>query len=196
MKVTVGVSNRHIHITKQHFEILFGIGCKLEKLKDLKQPNQFMSTSKVAIKTDKDIIENVRVIGDFRDYTQVEISMTDAYKLGLDLPIRESGDIKDSGKIKICGTVGEIEIEDGCIIASRHIHISPRQMELYGFKQGETVNVMVHGKKGGILSNVGLKVSDDAYFELHLDTDDANAFLIHNNDILDIIGGNSDIKSM
>lgn len=196
MKVSVGVSNRHVHLTKEHLEILFGKNYELEKVKDLNQPGQFMSNSKVKIKTDKDEIDNVRIIGGLREYTQVEISKTDAYKLGLNPPIRKSGDVKASNPITLVGPNGNLYLEEGCIIADRHIHITPKQKELYGFKDINTVSILVKGEKSGIISNVHFSVSDEAYYELHLDTDDANAFLIKSNDILTIIGVEDENQNM
>ena len=187
MKVSIGVSNRHVHLTQEHFKILFGEGKELEKRNDINQPGQFASTSLVTIKTDKSEIENVRVLGPFRAYTQVEISKTDAYKLGLNPPIRDSGNLKGSSPITIIGPSGVVELEEGCIIPTRHIHILPNQVKLYELEGKDVVNVRVGGEKGGILTNVHLKVSDEAFFELHLDTDDANAHLIKNGDIGEII---------
>lgn len=187
MKVTIGVSNRHVHLTEENLNELFGDGYILEKKKDLTQPGQFASTALVTLKTEKGIIENVRVLGPVRKYTQVEISRTDAYKLGLNPPVRNSGDLLDSESVTIVGSKGEITIKEGCIIATRHIHILPEQMRQYNLEGKEIVSVRVNGEKGGILENVYLKVSDDAYFELHLDTDDANAHLIKNGDIAEII---------
>lgn len=187
MKVSIGVSNRHVHLTKEHLNILFGEGYNLEKKNDLNQVGQFASTSLVTIKTEKGEISNVRVLGPVRNYTQVEISKTDAYKLGLNPPVRNSGDIKNSESITIIGTKGEVKIEEGCIIAARHIHILPSQMKAYGLEDRKTVNVKLNGEKGGIITNVYLKVSEDAFFELHLDTDDANAHLIKNGAIGEII---------
>lgn len=184
MKVVLGVSNRHVHLTKEHLSILFGSDFELTKVKDLNQPHQFMSSSKVTLKTDKSIIENVRVIGDLRSYTQIEISKTDAYKLGLNPPVRTSGDLEGSEEITIIGPVGEVTTT-GCIIADRHIHITPKQKEIYNLN--DTVSVLIPGEKGGIISNVHLKISEESYYELHLDTDDANAFLIKDGEVLDII---------
>ena len=116
MKVSIGVSNRHVHLTREHFKILFGEGKELEKRNDLTQPGQFASTSIVTIKTDKSEIENVRVLGPFRAYTQVEISKTDDYKLGLNPPIRDSGNLKGSSPITIIGPSGVVDLEEGCII--------------------------------------------------------------------------------
>lgn len=187
MKVSIGVSNRHVHLTKEHLEILFGEGYELQKKVDINQPGQFAATDLVTIKTPKSEIENVRILGPIRPYTQVEISKTDAYKLGLNPPIRDSGDLKGSSPITIIGPKGTIDIEEGCIIANRHIHILPNQMKSYGLEGREMVSVKINGEKGGILANVKLKVSEEAYFELHIDTDDANAHLIKNGDIGEII---------
>lgn len=187
MKVNIGVSNRHVHLTLEHLEILFGKDFILEKKNDLKQPGQYASISTVTIKTFKSEINNVRVLGPIRPYTQVEISRTDAYKLGINPPIRDSGDLKNSSPITIIGPNGTIELEEGCIIPTRHIHILPEQIKMYGLEGKDIVSVKIDGEKGGILNNVHLKVSDEAFFELHLDTDDANAHLIKNEDIGEIV---------
>lgn len=184
MKVVLGVSNRHIHLKKEHLEILFGKNYELKKIRTLNQPNQFVSNAKVTIKTDKGLLENVVIVGGLRDYTQIEVSKTDAIKLGINPPVRTSGDIKNSEIVTLIGPEGSIQTE-GCIIADRHIHITPKQKELYGLN--DTVDILINSEKGGIISDVHLKVSDNAYYELHLDTDDANAFLLKNGDILEII---------
>lgn len=187
MKVSIGVSNRHVHLTKEHLKILFGDDYKLEKKNDLTQPGQFSSTYVVTLKTEKGEINNVRVLGPERNYTQVEISKTDAYKLGLNPPIRNSGDLIGSSPITIVGPKGSVDLDYGCIIATRHIHILESQIKLYALEGKETVNVKLNGEKGGIITNVYLKVSDEAFFELHLDLDDANAHLIKNGDIGEIL---------
>ena len=187
MKVSIGVSNKHVHLKDEHLKILFGDDFKLEVKNELNQPGQFSSNSVVTIKTEKSQFENVRIIGPTREYTQVEISKTDAYKLGINPPIRDSGDLKGSSPITIIGPKGEIHIEEGCIIPTRHIHILPEQMKMYGLEGKDTVNVKLYGEKGGIITNVHLKVSDKAYFEMHLDTDDANAHLVKSGDIGEIL---------
>lgn len=187
MKVSIGVSNRHVHLTEEHLKILFGDNFKLEKKNDLNQPGQYASTSTLKIKTDKSEIDNVRVLGPVRNYTQVEISKTDAYKLGINPPVRNSGDVKESSPITLTGPNGTLDLDEGCIIATRHIHLTNEHIKLYGLEGKEKVNVRIYGEKGGIITNVYLKVSDEAYFELHLDTDDANAHLIKNGDIGEIL---------
>ena len=192
MKVTVGISNRHVHLTKEHLNILFGENYQLENVKNLNQPTQFASNSFVTLKTNKGILEHVRVIGDLRNYTQVEISKTDAYMLGLNPPIRDSGDLENSESITLIGPKGEVALNQGCIIANRHIHITPKQMELYGLQGKEEVNVLVNGPKGGMMFHVYLKVSELSYFEMHIDTDDANAFQLKQGDVVTILEGNDE----
>ena len=187
MKVSIGVSNRHVHLKKSDFEILFGEDNKLEIDREMSQPGQYASKNFVSLKTDKNTIENVRVVGPLREYTQIEISKTDAYFLGLNPPIRDSGDLLGSEHITLVGPKGELRLEEGCIIADRHIHITPKQMQLYNLSDKKTVNVKLYGEKGGIITNVHLKVQDNAFFELHLDTDDANAHLIKQGDIGEIL---------
>lgn len=187
MKISIGVSNRHVHLTREHLKILFGEDFELENLKDLHQPTNFVSNSFVTLKTEKSTIEHVRVLGELRKYTQVEISKTDAYKLGIEPPVRDSGDLEGSCPITLVGPNGEVNLDKGCIIATRHIHITPSQMMEYGFEGKTEVSIKLFGEKGGIIDHVHLKVSEQSYFELHLDTDDANAHLIKEGDIGEIL---------
>lgn len=187
MKVSIGVSNRHVHLTKETLEDLFGKGYELENVKNLNQPEQFASNTFVTLKTDKGLIEHARVLGPVRNYNQVEISKTDAYKLGLNPPIRESGDITGSESITLVSDNKEVKLNEGCILATRHIHILPEQVKQYGLDINKKYCVRLSGEKGGIIENVSLKVSDKSYFELHIDTDDANAHLVKNGDIGEIL---------
>ena len=187
MKVSIGVSNRHVHLTREAVNVLFGLNFELEIKNKLNQPGQFASNSLVTLKTEKSEITNVRVLGPLREYNQVEISRTDAYKLGINPPVRDSGDLAGSCGITIIGPNGRLDLIEGCIIATRHIHLLPSQAKLYGLEGKKTVNIKLDGEKGGIIENVHLKVSDEAFFELHLDTDDANAHLIKNGDIGEIL---------
>lgn len=187
MDVSIGVSNRHVHLCIDDYKILFGENSNLEVKKDLVQPGEFASTSVVTIKTDKDEISNVRVLGPLRSYTQVEISKTDAFKLGINPPVRDSGDLAGSCGVTIIGPNGSIDLREGCIIATRHIHISPSKVHELGLDGLKSVNVKLPGEKGGILYNVQLKVSPNYVLEMHIDTDDANAHLISSSDIAEII---------
>ena len=186
MKITIGVSNRHIHLKESDLKVLFGDEYKLEKQKDLTQPKQFASTAKLTIKTDKSEIDGVRVLGPVRDYTQVEISKTDAYSLGLNPPIRESGDLEGAEEITVIGPTGEIT-KKCCIIPNRHIHISPEQMKELGLKDKEKVFVAVGEEKKALLDNVYIKETKDGVLELHLDTDDGNGNLLKTGDYGELI---------
>ncbi len=187
MIVPIGVSNRHIHLNNQDVEILFGKNYELKELRPLNQTNEFSSTDVVTIKTDKSEITNVRVLGPIRKYTQVEISRTDAYKLGINPPVRNSGDLKGSETVTLIGPKGSIKKEDCCIQAIRHIHLTKEKLEELNLHETDTVSLNVSGEKSGILNNVFLKVQENAYFECHLDTDDANAFLLKTGDVVEII---------
>lgn len=187
MIISVGVSNRHVHLKQEDFDILFGSDQKLEVLKELSQPGEYASTLKLSIKTDKDIIEDARIIGPIRKYTQVEISKTDSFKLGINPPVRNSGDVAGSVGVTLIGPNGTVELSEGCIIANRHIHINNEEMQKYGLTGKTKVRVKIDGPKGGIIDNVILKKSDNYLFELHIDTDDANAHLIKQGDTVEIL---------
>lgn len=186
MKVILGVSNRHVHLTKEIYEKLFG-NEQLEVVKELKQPGQFASDKFVTIKNGDRQIEKVRVLGPLRDYNQIEISKTDSYYLKINPPIRESGDLGGSSPITLISQKAKVELDKGCIIANRHIHITPEEMIKYGFQSKKKVKIRIKGEKGGILDNVYLKVAEKSSFELHLDTDDGNAFNLKTGDILEIM---------
>ena len=181
MKVNIGVSNRHVHLSEDVFNKLFN-NKVMEKVRDLTQIGEFASNLKVSLKTDKGVIENVRVLGPIRNYTQVEISKTDAYKLGLNPPVRESGEIEGSENITIIGD-NEVYVASCCIIASRHIHAHPDDIKKYNLDPNKKYSVRLLGEKGGVMDNVSIKVSDKYVFEMHIDTDDANACLVKSGDI-------------
>lgn len=184
--MNVGISNRHVHLTEDDFKKLFN-NKELEVVKCLNQPGQFASNLKVTIKTEKSEISGVRVLGPLRDYTQVEISKTDAYKLGLNPPVRESGNLKGSEDITIIGD-NEIMVKECTIIATRHIHASKEDLVKYNLDASKKYKVKINGEKGGIINNVSIKVSDKAFFEMHLDTDDGNGHLLKCGDTATIIG--------
>ena len=186
MKVILGVSNRHVHLTEKTYKKLFGDE-PLNAVKNLKQPGQFASNKFVTIKNGDRQIEKVRVLGPFRDYTQVEISKTDSYYLKLNPPIRESGDLEGSCPISLISDRCELKLDKGCIIANRHIHITFDDMKKYGFDGKKKVKIRIKGEKGGIIDNVYFKVAENSSFELHLDTDDGNAFNLKTGDILEIL---------
>lgn len=186
MKVTLGISNRHVHLTEETYKILFN-NEPLEKVKDLKQPGQFASNKFVTLINDDRKIEKVRVLGPLRNYNQVEISRTDSYHLKLNPPIKSSGDLKDALPITLVGSQGIAYLENACIIANRHIHLTKEDLEKYNLQNKSCVKIKVMGEKGGILDNIYLKVQDDSSLELHLDSDDGNAFNLKTGDKLEVI---------
>lgn len=187
--VPIGVSNRHVHLTREHLDILFGKDYELTKAKDLSQPGQFAANETVTIiGPSLRPIEKVRVLGPLRKASQVEISMTDSYVLKVKPPVRESGNIAGSSPITLVGPKGVVTLSEGCIIANRHIHMSPKDAERYGIKDGDTVNVSILGKgKRTLWYDVQIRVNKDFVLEMHVDTDDANAAGIGNGSLVSIV---------
>ncbi len=167
--------------------VLFGSDYELEKARSLTQPGEFASTSKVKLVGPKGEIDNVRVLGPIRNYTQVEISKTDSYFLGLNPPVRNSSDIVNSSPITIVGSNGRLDLKEGCIIANRHLHLTKQDVIDLGLSGLNKVKIKVINEKGGILDNVYLKVSDNFKLECHLDTDDGNGNLLKSGDMVEII---------
>ena len=184
MQVSVGISARHVHLTKDDYFKLFGVE-ELTKFKDISQPGLYAANECVTIVGLKGKFENVRILGPFREYSQVEVSKTDSYTLGLNPPIRDSGDLNGAKSITIIGPKGSIE-RNALIIATRHIHISEEQASTLGIKNKDKVAIKIKGEKPGIIIGE-YKVSKEAFFELHLDLDDANAFMLNQGDIVEII---------
>ena len=185
--VPIGVSARHIHLTQEHVEALFGEGYQLTKKKDL-MGGQFASNEKVTIVGLKlRAIENVRVLGPVRKNTQVEISATDAISLGVKAPIRESGNIAGSAPIAIIGPKGAVYLNEGCIVAKRHIHMAPKDAMAAGVHDGDIVSVKADNERGTIFNNVQIRVDDSFTLEMHIDTDEANAAQIKSGDTVRIV---------
>jgi propanediol utilization protein len=187
MKVKIGVSARHVHLCKEDLAYLFGDDYELIPFRPLTQIGEYASSALVTLEGPKGSIANVRILGPVRDYTQIEISKTDAYNLGVNPPVRDSGDILESAAITIVNGDKKLYKEDGCIIANRHIHINQDDALVCGLSQGQVVKVQLPGEKGGILYNVHVKVKENYNLEIHLDLDDANAHLIKNGDEGEII---------
>lgn len=186
--IVVGVSNRHVHLSREDVEILFGKDYQLTPIKDLGQPGQFACQETVTIVGPKGSIENVRVLGPERKETQVEISLTDAYKLGLNPPVRDSGDLEGTPGITIIGPKGQVTKDRGVIIAKRHIHMHTSDAEKFGVKDKDIVKVIVEkGDRKLIFDDVLVRVSDKFALEFHVDTDEANAALLKTGDIVYIV---------
>ncbi|MBO4229274.1 MAG: phosphate propanoyltransferase [Clostridia bacterium] len=175
-KILVETSARHVHLTKEHLEILFGEGHELTVKKMLSQPGQFACEERVTLVGPKKSIDRVSILGPIRPDTQVEISFTDARSLGIDAPVRESGDIKGSAGCKIVGPCGEIEITEGVIVAKRHIHFTPEQAEAYGVSDKQIVKVEIDSAdRKTIFDDVVVRVKASFDAAMHIDTDEANA---------------------
>ncbi len=183
----IGISNRHIHLSVEHIQILFGPGYELHPAKDLKQPGQFAAEESVSIVGPKGHIDGVRVLGPSRNHTQIEVSMTDAFKLGVKPPVRDSGDLAGTPGIDIIGPKGRVTVNDGVILAGRHVHMHTSDAEALGLQDKDHVKVRVPGERGLVFDNVLVRVSPSYTLEMHVDTDEANACLLKNGQTVEII---------
>ncbi|NBD22386.1 phosphate propanoyltransferase [Paenibacillus glycinis] len=187
-KVPVGVSARHIHLEQRHVEQLFGPGAELSVFKPLSQPGQYAANETVEIIGPKGSFGKVRILGPVRKRTQLEVSRTDAFSLGINPPVRESGDIDGSVGITIKGPAGEVTIEEGVIVAARHIHFHTSDAERWGIADKKKLAVRLHGERGVVLENVIARVSPEFALDLHIDTDEANAAGAKTGDEAEIVG--------
>ena len=174
-KFLVETSARHVHLTDADIETLFGKGAKLTHKKDLSQPGQFACEERVTLVGPKKSIPNVIILGPARKATQVEVSFTDARTLGVTAPVRESGDIAGTPGVKLVGPAGEIEISEGCIVAKRHIHMTPEDAERLGVSDKEIVKVKLDTARPLIFDDVVVRVSPKFALAMHIDTDECNA---------------------
>jgi len=185
MQVKIGVSNRHIHLCREDYDILFGI-VEMEKVKDLVQTGEFASNLFVEISTDKNKISKVRLLGPLRSYTQVELPRTDCYTLGINAPVWASGDLSNAAEVTITGPNGSIT-KPCAIIANRHLHINHEERVMLGLENVEKIQVKVGNLKSAVLDSVYVKETPNGVLELHLDTDDANANLLKTDDMAEFI---------
>lgn len=186
-KVPVGVSGRHVHLSPEHVEALFGSGHQLTVLKELSQPGQYAAEETVTLVGPRGTIERVRILGPARGATQVEISRTDGFKLGVQAPVRLSGNIAGTPGIELVGPGGSIKIDEGVIIAARHIHMTPKDAQDAGVADGEIVKVRIGGDRALTFENVVIRVRDDFALDFHIDTDEANAAGLKTGDTADVI---------
>lgn len=182
LPIPIGVSMRHLHLTAQDCARLFGASAQLTVQKELSQPGQFAANETVDLKGPKGTIAKVRILGPFREQTQVEVSRTDAFALGINPPVRYSGDLKGSTGITLIGPKGTIEISEGVIVAQRHIHMSPSEAKAFGLQSNDRVMVRVSGKdrssssrRDTIFEDVLIRVSERFRLDMHIDSDEANA---------------------
>ncbi len=188
--VPVGVSNRHLHVTQDDLEALFGKGYQLTVKKDLSQKGQFAAEETVTLVGPKAAMANVRILGPCRRRTQVEVSRTDCFQLGLNPPVKDSGDLDGSASLKIVGPKGEITIPVGVILAKRHIHMTPEEAEKLGVRDGDIVMVQAPGERALVFDEVLVRVHPTFTWEMHLDTDEANAASPKNGSLVTIIKKN------
>lgn len=185
--VPVGVSARHVHLTQEHVEILFGEGYQLTEFKPLSQPGQFAANEQVAVVGTKGQFDKVRILGPARPASQVEISRTDSFAIGVKAPVRESGKIDGTPGVKLVGPKGELELEQGVIVAARHIHFHTSEAAAWGIKDKDLLKVRFGGERGVVFENVIARVSDSFKLDMHIDTDEANAASIKNGDTAEIV---------
>ncbi|ATW25703.1 phosphate propanoyltransferase [Candidatus Formimonas warabiya] len=185
--VPLGISNRHLHLTEEHIVALFGEGYELQSLKDLSQPGQFACKETVTIVGPKGVLQGMRILGPARKQTQVELSQTDARQLGINAPLRESGDVKGTPGCIIIGPKGPLIINEGCILAKTHVHFHTTEAERFGIEDGEKIDLLVKGGKTVCFYDVTARVGDTMKLDFHLDTDEANAALVKNGDFAYIV---------
>lgn len=175
MKVPIEISARHIHLCQADLEKLFGKGHELKLIKDLSQEGEFASRETVTLVGPKRKMENLRVVGPIRSVTQVELSYTDCFYLGIEAPLRISGDVAGSASAKLIGPAGEVDLKEGVIIAKRHLHLNEKESKKLNLKNSDSVRVKVGGERGLIFDNVVVRIKPNFHISVHIDTDEANA---------------------
>jgi putative phosphotransacetylase len=187
MMIPVGVSNRHIHLKEEDLVKLFGEGYELTIAKELSQPGEFAANETVKVVGPKGEFPAIRILGPVRKFTQLEISKTDSFTLGVKAPLRSSGNIKGTPGVKLFGPAGELEINEGVIVAERHIHMTPNDAAKFGVVDGEYVSVKTEGERSLIFNQVLIRVKESYALDMHIDTDEANASGLKNGDQVEII---------
>ncbi len=173
--VPVGISARHLHLTQRDLEELFGPGYQLTPAKPLSQPGQYAAQETVTLVGPRGVLEDVRILGPCRPYSQVELSGSDAYQLGLDPPIRDSGDLEGTPGIVLVGPRGSIDLSSGVIKAAPHLHLDPVTAQAHRLEDGDRLQILAEGEKEVVFNNVLVRVAENYRPDFHLDTDEANA---------------------
>lgn len=188
LAIPAGVSVKHCHLTKEHFKILFGQDAEPKRVKDIKQPGFYAAEECIDVKGPKGVLKKIRLVAPYRDHTQIELAATDAMAIGLNPPVRESGDVKGSAGCTLIGPKGQVDIREGVIIAQRHLHFSPSEANSLGIASGEVVRVRA-GAGGGrsvVFEDVIVRVGPKYSLEFHVDTDEANTAGIKTGDVVHI----------
>lgn len=193
--IPISISARHVHLSREHVDELFGKDYQLTVLADLSQPGQYACNEEIDLIGPKSRIDGVRILGPERSSTQVEVSLTDCYKLGVKAPVRNSGDTAGTPGITLQGPAGTVNLDEGLIQAKRHIHMSPEDAENFGVEDRQWVMVRVGGERGIIFDDVLVRVSSKYRLDMHLDTDEANAAGIKNGDQGVLISGEASVKA-
>ncbi|MCB6703490.1 phosphate propanoyltransferase [Streptococcus parasanguinis] len=185
--IPLGVSNHHVHLSQADADVLFGKNYTFSELKPLSQKGQFAYKECITLAGPKGVVERVRVLGPVRKQTQVELTTTDCFKLGLKAPIRLSGDLADTPGCTLIGPAGSVQLKSGCIVAKRHIHMDHFDAIRFGVRNDQVVSLEVPGERGGIINNVSIRVDESFTLECHLDTEEANALGVCGNNRLKMI---------
>ncbi|MCJ8173412.1 phosphate propanoyltransferase [Clostridium botulinum] len=186
-EIPVGISNRHIHLSQKDLDSLFGENYELTKIKDLSQPGQYACKEVVTICGPKGAIEKIRILGPVRSKTQVEVLAGDCIKLGAVSHVKLSGDLNRTSPITIVGPKGSVQLEEGLIVAQRHIHMTPEDAQNLGVHDGEIVSIKFEDLRGGIYNNVAVRANDASRLECHLDIEEANAMSINSKSKVTIV---------
>ncbi|APH20343.1 MULTISPECIES: phosphate propanoyltransferase [Clostridium] len=186
-EIPVGISNRHIHLSQKDLDSLFGENYGLTKIKDLSQPGQYACKEVVTICGPKGAIEKIRILGPVRSKTQVEVLAGDCIKLGAVSHVKLSGDLNRTSPITIVGPKGSVQLEEGLIVAQRHIHMTPEDAQNLGVHDGEIVSIKFEDLRGGIYNNVAVRANDASSLECHLDIEEANAMSINSKSKVTIV---------
>ncbi|MDR1364635.1 MAG: phosphate propanoyltransferase [Oscillospiraceae bacterium] len=196
MKILLEVSARHAHFSRSELDLLFGKNYKLHIKKYLSQPGQFLSEEKINIEVSNLVLENISILGPERNQTQIEISMTDARRIKINPPIRESGDLSGSPGCNVYGPLGKIKIKTGIIIAKRHVHLHPKDAHQIGFSNGEICSLKIENtSRPLIFGGVVVRINSEFSLAAHIDTDEANAACINGNScVATIITSNGALK--
>ena len=187
LTVSVGVSGRHVHLSQEDLEALFGVGYELTPIKELSQPGQFAAKETVTLVGPKGVIERVRVLGPVRPSTQVEVLRGDTFKLGVPACVRMSGKLEGTPGATLAGPHGTVALSQGVIVAARHIHMTRDEAAQRGLHDGQVVSIAFGGERGGRLNNVVVRANNTSTLDCHIDTEEANAFGIKNGSVVEII---------
>jgi propanediol utilization protein len=194
LTIPISASVRHVHLSREHVQVLFGPGHELQVKAPLSQPGQYACQETVTLVGPKSSIPNVRVLGPVRKETQVEVSRTDEIALGIDAPIRASGELADTPSLDLVGPAGRVHLERGVIQAQRHVHMSPDDAARFGVRDRDFVMVRVGGERGIIYDDVLVRVHPDYRLDMHLDTDESNAADLHPGATGTLIKGPTEVK--